>query len=159
MLEQQLEQYYERQKNIQLNSTIWNVLANDQNNRMPPQAQKTRTDQLKYISQQMNTLTQNREYTSLVQSLYYQVNLLEPKDARSVQLAQWGNNFTQKYTQEFTSEFAQAKSNALEARKEAKKKNDWNIFVPYLKKSLELAKKYASIYDSSIHPYDVWLDG
>lgn|GEM_PF-6194662 len=124
MLEHQLEQYYERQKKIQLNSTIWNVLANDQNNRMPPQAQRTRSDQLSHVSSIMKSLSTNREYVSLVQSLYSQISFLSPRDARSVQLAQRGNNFTQKFTHEFNKSFAKAKSNSLEARKVAKKNND-----------------------------------
>ncbi len=159
MLELQLEQYYQRQKKIQLNSTIWNVLANDQNNRMPPQAQKTRSDQLNHINSAMKSLSSDREYTNLVQFLYSQLSFLSPKDARSVQLAQRGINFSQKYTHDFNQRFAKAKSDSLEARKIAKKNNDRLYFVPYLKKSIELAKEYAKIYDSFADPYDIWLDG
>ncbi len=66
MLEQQLRTFYKRQKDIQIQSTIWNVLANDQNNHMPPQAQKTRIDQMNAVSQHMQDLSQHFEYTSLV---------------------------------------------------------------------------------------------
>ena len=114
---------------------------------------------MKHISQHIKQKSQNREYTSLVQYLYSQLHLLEPKDARSVQLAQWWINFSQKFTQEFTDSFGQAKSKSLEARKLAKENNDRAYFVPYLQTSLDLAKQYARIYDPYMDPYNVWLDG
>jgi Zn-dependent M32 family carboxypeptidase len=66
MLDQQLEEFYEWQKKIQLHSTIWNVLANDQNNRMPSQAQKTRSDQLAYVSKLMKKIQLDYRYITLV---------------------------------------------------------------------------------------------
>lgn len=114
---------------------------------------------MKLISNHLKSLSQDFEYWNLVQSLYSQLHLLESKDARSVQLAQWGINFSQKFTQEFNNKFAQAKSNALEARKIAKENNDREYFVPYLQSSLDLAKEYAYTYNPYVDPYDIWLDG
>jgi Zn-dependent M32 family carboxypeptidase len=84
---------------------------------------------------------------------------LSAKDARAVQLAQRTINFNNNYPKEFTEKFSQAKSQSLEAWKIAKENNDRNYFVPYLQTSLQYAKEYASIYNSQMHPYDVWLDG
>lgn len=133
-------------------------MANDQNNRMPPKAQKTRTDQLAYINKHIQALSQDPRYKELVEYLHQHTHNLSEKDARSIQLARRGINFSQKFSHNFTEEFARAKSKSLEARHQAKEKNDWYIFAPYLEKSLVLAKEYAHTYNPKIQAYDVRCD-
>jgi len=64
-----LERFYAHQKKIQLSATIWNVVANDQNNRMPSAAQSTRADQLAHINGRIYELSNSPEYVTIVQEL------------------------------------------------------------------------------------------
>lgn len=41
---------------------------------------------------------------------------------------------------------------------EAKKTNDFALFLPYLEKMLETMKRFAGYYDGAKAPYDVWLN-
>ena len=162
MITSPLDQFYTYQKNIQLASSIWNILANDQNNRMPPEAQATRSDQLSYVNTHIKQISNDRQYQQLVSSLYtnrHYDTTFSKKDIRCIELAQRGLNFSTKYSDEFTNRFAKAKSATLEARHHAKSGNDRTIFAPALEASLALAKEYASIFDVTMDPFDVWLDG
>ncbi len=159
MFQTQLEQFYTHLKNIQIASTIWNILANDQNNRMPHEAQPTRTDQLSFMNTHIKSLSHDWNYQQLVQWLYFSRKTLSGKDLRCVELAQRWLNFSTKYPDEFTIRFSKAKSETLEMRHLAKAKNDRSLFAPALEVSLWLAKEYASIFNITMKPFDVWLDG
>lgn len=55
-------------------------------------------------------------------------------------------------------ELQKTRINGVEAWKEARKKNDFKLFLPYLKKVFELSRKTAECIDPNTHPYEVLLD-
>lgn len=154
-----LEQFYARQKKLTLANSLRNVAANDQNNRMPPRAADTRSAHLSHISWHISDLSNEQEYLDIVDTLYSDVDSLDGKDKRSVQLATWGLNFQRKYTAEFSKKREQIKSTALLHRHQAKAANDRSILAPHLAESISYATQYAKKYDTNINSFDVMLDG
>ncbi|MDD5463792.1 MAG: carboxypeptidase M32 [Candidatus Moranbacteria bacterium] len=63
-----------------------------------------------------------------------------------------------KLSLEFVKELTETCSNAQAAWVEARKKSDFNIFLPSLKKIVELKRKEASLVGFKISPYDALLD-
>ncbi len=59
---------------------------------------------------------------------------------------------------EFIAEYSKVTQEAMLAWKQAKEKNDYNIFKPYLEKIIELSKKQAEYLGWEEHPYDALVD-
>ncbi len=59
---------------------------------------------------------------------------------------------------EFVKELAETCSNAQSVWAEARKKSDFNLFVPYLKKIVELKRREAQLIGFKDSPYDALLD-
>ncbi len=59
---------------------------------------------------------------------------------------------------EFIAEYSKVTQEAMLTWKQAKEKNDYNIFKPYLEKIIELSKKQAEYLGWEDHPYDALLD-
>ena len=59
---------------------------------------------------------------------------------------------------EFVEEFSKVTNQARVAWRQAKEKNDYDLFAPYLEKIIELSRKKAEYYGYQEHPYDALLD-
>ncbi len=59
---------------------------------------------------------------------------------------------------ELVRELQETRIKGVESWKEARRKNDFKIFLPYLKKVFELSRKTAECIDPDTHPYEVLLD-
>lgn len=156
-MESLLEQYYARQKKIQVASSIWNVVANDQNNRMPPAAYKTRADQLSHLNGYIQSLRADPEYVALVNTLFKQKDTLSEKDVRCLLLS-GVIAYKNPHSREFLESFEQAKSTSLAHWHKAKKQEDRSVLSPHLAKSFEIAKEYSRLYNDQMDPLSVWCD-
>lgn len=155
-MEELLSRYYAYQKKIQLAATIRNVVANDQNNRMPFAAHMTRADQLSYINGHIYELSNDPEYVALVRELLTHADTLSPKDRRSLSLA--GVAEDTKHSKAFREEFDTLKSHSLATRHKAKEANDRSLLSPALEKTFEKAKDYARLYNPDMQAFSVWCD-
>lgn len=59
---------------------------------------------------------------------------------------------------ELAGEIALAGSEAQPAWLEARERNDFSIFAPFLERNVELRRRYADCFPESEHPYDALLD-
>jgi len=157
MMQSLLEQYYARQKKIQVASSIWNVVANDQNNRMPPAAYKTRADQLSHLNGYIQSLRTDPEYVALVNTLFKQKDTLSEKDVRCLLLS-GVIAYKNPHSREFLENFEQAKSSSLAHWHKAKKQADRSVLSPHLAKSFQIAKEYSRLYNDQLDPLSVWCD-
>ena len=127
-----LTSYYAHLKKIQIASTLRNVAANDQNTRMPPAAQQTRSDQLAYLNEHVQQLSIDEIFAEIIESLYEQRDQLSEKDQRSIMLSRSGLTFGSLFPEGFMERYGQAKSTALAHRHIAKKENDRSVLAPHL---------------------------
>lgn len=80
--------------------------------------------------------------------------------AEEVMIEQVRENYddSRKLPASFVREQVEVVTKAQQAWQEAKKKNDFSIFAPHLKKVVELAKREAAYKKPELSPYDVMLD-
>lgn len=118
---------------------------------------KDKENSKKYASQIKGDLIE--EHSNLVTS---GVLLEEAKEAnlsaRTIQVLEKSLNIYRKIPTEFLKEMDRLQVEATAAWIKARKENDYQIFVPHLKKMIEMKKKRAAYLDDSKDPYDVLLD-
>ena len=83
---------------------------------------------------------------------------LSELEKRNIYLIQRAYDRQTKLPAEFVGEYTKARVIATEKWKEARKKNDFNLFQPFLEKNFELTQQFANYLNPDIPPYEVLLD-
>lgn len=133
------------------------VLEWDQETYMPAKGYKTRGRQLATLAARAHELLTNSEYAALLETLKAD-NSLDEIQAINVRLSLEDFEKNKKLSNAFVAELSQATSTALQAWIEARRKNNYGIFAPELKKMIGLKKQQAALYGYDNHPYDALLD-
>ncbi len=123
---------------------------------MPEEGAKGRGESLAKISSLSQTLFLDKNFTSLIKiSEKENLNYYEKGIIRLL-------NKTLKYYQnlppEFIEEFVKTTSEATIVWQNAKEKDNFSLFEPFLEKIINLSRKKADYLGYKIHPYDVLLD-
>jgi carboxypeptidase Taq len=79
-------------------------------------------------------------------------------EAALVRVARRDYDRARRVPTELAGEMALAASEAQPAWLEARERNDFAIFAPFLERNVELRKRYADCFPESEHPYDALLD-
>lgn len=124
---------------------------------MPEEGAKARGEALAKIASLSQGLFLNEEFVTLVEKASQEKDLNDYEKA-IIRLLKRSLKYYQKLPKEFIEEFVKTTSEATVAWKNAKEKNDFSIFQPYLEKIVGLVRKKAEYLGYKKHKYDALLD-
>lgn len=159
-MKKELETIYEIQKQISVLSSVLGLLDWDQKTYMPKDGNVGRAEQMALIGKLIHK-------SLLSENLYKAVNklrrssvfkTLKKKDQTVVKVLYQDVIDARKLPVEFVEELSKTSSMAVMAWQEAKEKNDFKIFAPWLEKVVELKKKQCKYVRIQGHPYNSLLN-
>ena len=138
------------------------ILGWDQHTKMPPKAGELRAEQLSTIDRFSHELFIDDEIGALLEELRpYEEGLDSDSDeARLIRVTRHDYEKAKRVPSELRAEMTKTGAIALAAWVEAREKSDFSIFLPHLRKNVDLQHRYIDCfeglgYDSA---YDVLLD-
>lgn len=136
------------------------LLGWDQQVNMPPGGAELRGYQLGTISRIAHEMGTSDEMGRLLEDLKPYAEQLDPDsdDARLIKVSLREYKKAKKVPPEMVVEFAQLTTVAHTAWVEAREKNDFAHFQPYLEKIVALRQRYAELFAPYDHVYDPLLD-
>lgn len=155
-MEDDLNTAYKEQKEISLLSSIEELLYWDRMTHMPPEAVPGRSEQIKLIDSLIHERMTSKTLLESVKRL--KKRDLKPKDLIVIRELDKEINKRIKVPRKHMQELRDATISAEKRWREAKKKNDFNVLKPELKKVIELKITQARYLDARKDPYDVLLD-
>lgn len=147
----------EMQRIQDLNSAIA-LLHWDQEVNAPPKGASRRAGQIATLVSTAHSWTTNETLQDTVKNLYDHREQLTEDEAANVTLSWKAIQKAQKLSNTFVTQFSKAKSAASNAWVAARKANDFQVFVPALKKLVALLKEKANLIGYEGHPYNALLD-
>jgi carboxypeptidase Taq len=136
------------------------VLGWDQQTMMPPRGAQTRAESLGTLARISHDMFVAPETGRLLEAAAAALNGAEPDgdDLRLVRVTSRRWEKRRRVPTELAAELARAGSIGQEVWTVARRENDFAAFAPYLKRNLELARRYVDCFDSYDCAYDVLLD-
>lgn len=157
-MDSDLQIYRQYINKIKLISGISSLLSWDQETFMPENAIQDRSLQSSTIDTYAYELFTNKEFVRALNSLYDNQDKLDAVTKRSVQYSKKNLDKSLKLNSNFVEETSKLLSLSQNAWVEAKQKEDFTIFAPYLQKVFNNRKEYVNFIDDSKPTYDVLLD-
>ncbi|MFW6311647.1 MAG: carboxypeptidase M32 [Nanoarchaeota archaeon] len=153
-----LEFIKKEQKEISLLLQISSVLDWDQKTYMPSGSSKEKSEQRSYLSKKIhNKLTSDKLFEE-VKKLKRKRKELEEKNKIIIDRLYKDIIKARKVPEELIEKISKATSKGFDKWQEAKRKNDFEIFKPSLKKIVKLKRKEAKALDLDGHIYNSLLD-
>ena len=145
-------------------SGIAQLLDWDQETYMPPGAAEIRAVQLETLAGIIHKEKTSKKFAAALSKLIdlptgkLHAKTL-PSDKKAA-LREWRKDYVREKAlpKPFVEAFAKLTSESIIAWREAKKKSDFNSFVPYLKKIIDFSRRKADYLGYQEHPYDALLD-
>jgi carboxypeptidase Taq len=137
------------------------LLSWDQHTMMPPAGTETRGDQLSTIDRFAHELFVSDELGELLESLRAYEEELDPEsvDAALIRVTRRDWEKARRVPAELRAEMTRAEVLGVPAWAEARKNADYEAFLPYLRRNVELKLQYVECFaGSGKSPYDVLLD-
>lgn len=151
-------------KHAQILTGIGSLLHWDQDTYMPKGAAGFRAEQLKTLAGIVHKERTSKEFSKALNSLIdIKTGSIKQKGLSAFQkaaLTQWRRDFLLETAlpQTFVEEFAKLSSASIFAWEDAKKNNDFKVFLPFLEKILAMVRKKADFIGYKEHPYDALID-
>jgi carboxypeptidase Taq len=136
----------------------------DQETYMPKGAIKSRSEQIESLSGVIHKETTSKKYQSALSKLIdlktgkiLQTNV---KPEQKAALREWRRDFIHATAlpDAFVEAFSKLSSEGMFVWEEARKRNDFNYFLPHLQKTIDMCRKKADYLGYQDHPYDALLD-
>ncbi|HET8873186.1 MAG TPA: carboxypeptidase M32 [Gaiellaceae bacterium] len=137
------------------------LLGWDQQTMMPPAGTPARSEQIATVDRLAHELFVAGEMGELLDSLGEYERGLDPEsvDAALLRVTRRDWEKARKIPAELRAEITRAEVLGVPAWAEARKNSDYQAFLPYLQRNLELKRQYIECFaDSGKAPYDVLLD-
>jgi len=136
------------------------VLRWDQETKMPPGGGKVRAEQLATLSRLAHQLFVSSDTEQLLAAAEAVSGTLDPDsdEAALVRVTRRDFGIASKLPTDFVAERARAKSLSTEAWREARPRNDFPHFRPWLEQMVDYARRAADYLGYADHPYDALLD-
>ena len=129
----------------------------DKETKMPPKGNAFRARQSATLMGIAHELFIDEKFADLLKNLSEDKSLSKD-EATNVKETLKEFRMRKKYPTEFVETLSNAISNAYQSWQTAKKENNFNLYIPALKKMIELKKQEAEILGYAHHPYDALLD-
>ncbi|OFY63823.1 MAG: hypothetical protein A3H98_00070 [Bacteroidetes bacterium RIFCSPLOWO2_02_FULL_36_8] len=136
---------------------ILSLMQWDEETYMPEKSAGFRAQQLATLSGIIHELFTENELGNILDELFHSENL-SFKESVNVKKVKKEYDREKKYPTEFVMEMTRTISECNRQWSISKPKNDFNSFVPLLKKLVELKKKECQLLGFKEHPYDSLLD-
>jgi len=148
------------EKELSLLRGISALLNWDKDVNMPKKAFEQRADQETLISVQIHELLTSKKLVSIIKTLSQKsiYSKLSDLDKAKVDLYNWKLKKQLKVPKAHIEEYTKVLSITHNAWVNARTKESYAEFMPYLKKVFDLKKKEAKYIDAKAHPYNVFLD-
>ena len=138
------------------------ILGWDQHTKMPPKAGELRAEQLGTLDRFSHELFIDDEIGAMLDELRaYEESLDQDSDEASlIRVTRRDYEKAKRVPGELRAEMTRTGANALAAWVEARQKSDFSIFLPYLRKNVELQHRYIDCFEGMGYDneYDVLLD-
>ena len=154
------KQLLEKYREILIIQQISDLMGWDQETYMPPGAVLQRGEQSAYLAKLAHKKITDPEIGKLLSEIQKHADFekISYQEKRNVELIQREYERETKVPADFVAEFTKARVVATDKWKEARKKDDFALFKPYLEKVFEMAEKYANYINPDEKPYEVLLD-
>ncbi len=133
------------------------VLEWDQETYMPPKGAEARGRQLATLASQAHDILTSEQLENTLKELSTRSDLDETQQA-NVRLSLKDLEKNKKLPSAFVEAMSKQTSECFNAWIAARKKNDYSLFAPSLKKMIALKQEQARLYGYTGHPYDALLD-
>jgi carboxypeptidase Taq len=137
------------------------LLGWDQQTMMPPAGTPARSEQIATVDRLAHELFVSEEMGELLDSLGEYERGLDPEslDAALLRVTRRDWEKARKIPAQLRAEITRAEVLGVPAWAEARKNSDYQVFLPYLRRNLELKLQYIDCFaDSGKTPYDILLD-
>ena len=138
------------------------ILGWDQHTKMPPKGAELRAEQLSTLDRFTHELFIDDEIGRLLDELsdYEESAGYDSDEASLIRIARRDYDKAKRVPAELRAEMTRTGANALPAWIEARQKSDYSIFLPHLKKNVELTHRYIDCFEGMGYQsdYDVLLD-
>ena len=150
-------------KETQILGSIQNTLYWDQNTAMPKKGASWRSEQLTYIARELHQRNSSEEFLNLIKAAKVELSNSE-KNSGNKQIIQDKKRNIELLIQEFNRQrnldpklvesLAKAKSKGYESWQEAKKKSDFDIFLPFFEELIKLRIEEAKQISDKYSPWE-----
>ena len=155
-MKKDLAHIYNIQKEVFLLMGIRSLLGWDEQTHMPSKATENRAEQLKVIEEQIHEKMTSNKLKAALNRL--KKRKLSKKDRVIVKELDKDVTKLRRIPKEFVKRLVKEQIISAGAWRRARKKNDFRIFKPHLKKIIALAKEKAKYLNPKISPYDALLN-
>lgn len=158
------EKLHKLGKEIRILGGVYQLLEWDQETYMPTGASGIRGEQLSVIAGLVHTKKTAKPFKAALEKL---INIKTGKitaknisDEQKASILKMHRDYTKDIALpvSFVEMFASLVSEAMTVWREAKTKQQFGLFLPYLKKIIEMNRKKADLLGFKTHPYDALLD-
>jgi carboxypeptidase Taq len=136
------------------------LLAWDERTKMPPGGAEIRAEQLATLTRVRHERLASDELGALLDEVRAGAEQLpyDSDEASMVRVTTREWEKARRVPSELRAEIARATSLAERAWLNAKRRSDFGLFLPHLKRNVELTRRYVECFDDADHPYDPLLD-
>ena len=157
-MKESLDFIYKEQKELSHFGGIAALLGWDQMTYMPQKGSEERAEQLSLISRLAHERVTSDVLYNHLKKLDDLSNMLTDKDRIVVTKLRHDVEKARKIPSEFIEKMSKTTSIAYTVWQEAREKNKFSLFKPYLEKIVELEKQYCDYVKLPGHPYNSLLD-
>ena len=136
------------------------ILSWDQHTKMPPKAGDVRAEQLGTLDRIAHELFIDDDIGALLEELrpYEESHDYDSDEASLLRITRREYAKATRVPSDLRAELTRAGAIALAAWVEARQKSDFAIFLPYLRRNVELQREYVACFPKAENDYDVLLD-
>ena len=136
------------------------ILSWDQHTKMPPKAGEVRAEQLGTLDRIAHELFIDDDIGALLEELrpYEESHDYDSDEASLLRVTRREYAKATRVPSDLRAELTRAGAIALAAWVEARQKSDFAIFLPYLRRNVELQREYVACFPKAENDYDVLLD-
>jgi carboxypeptidase Taq len=136
------------------------ILSWDQHTKMPPRGGEVRAEQLGTLDRIAHELFIDDDIGALLEELrpYEESHDYDSDEASLLRVTRREYAKATRVPSDLRAELTRAGAIALAAWVEARQKSDFAIFLPYLRRNVELQREYVACFPKAENDYDVLLD-
>tara|TARA_Y100000310_G_C20702969_1_gene831802 strand:+ start:3007 stop:4524 length:1518 start_codon:yes stop_codon:yes gene_type:complete len=155
-----LQHFKKVEKELSLLEGMLALLQWDRATIMPESAIEQRAEQSSIISEMLYTKTISKEFRAVISKLAKKSTFSRLDKADQLSVSKYKKQIAKekKIPLSFVKEYSELVTKANAAWENAKEKNKFSLFKPYLEKIIAMQQKEAKIINPKLHPYDFLLD-
>ena len=141
--------------------TVEQLLAWDQRTCIPPKGHAHRAAQLSLLARLLHERETDPRVGEHLDRVAGSALAADPEGTEAVNLREWRRHYERatRIPPDLAVALAQAAAEGQTAWEEARPKNDWGSFRPFLERLVSLSRQQAEAYGYAAEPYDALLDG